>query len=86
MEILAIILVVIGIILSLIGSIWFLVESFRANIWWGLGCLFVPFVDLIFLITHWNVAAKPFGISVLGGVIAFAAVFIAPEGFQDYGI
>lgn len=86
MEILAILVVAIGIIISLVGGIWFLVESFRASIWWGLGVLFVPFVDIIFLITHWNVAAKPFGISVLGGIIAFAATFIAPEVFQDCGI
>ena len=66
------------------GGIWFLIESFRASIWWGLGCLFIPFIDLIFLITHWNVAAKPFWISVLGSLIAVGAILIAPEVFENY--
>jgi hypothetical protein len=82
--ILSITLMVIGFILSLIGGIWFLVEAFRTTVWWGLGCLFISIVELIFLIIHWDRAAKPFGLSVLGGVILFVGAFAAPGSFETY--
>ena len=48
MEILGMILVGIGGITVLVGSIWFLVVTFQESLLWGLGCMFVPFVSLIF--------------------------------------
>ena len=84
MGILAMALVVLGGIVSLIGGIWFLIASFRESIWWGLGCLFIAPVQLFFLIFHWDVAGKPFGVSLLGSVLCIAAFFIAPESFQSY--
>jgi hypothetical protein len=67
------ILFVFGIIMSAIGGIWFLVVAFQESVLWGLGCMFVPFVSLIFLISHWSNAAKPFGVSLLGSVIMVIA-------------
>ena len=52
MEILGGILAILGVILAFIGNIWFLVAAFRVSIWWGLACLFLPFVSLFFLIVH----------------------------------
>lgn len=64
------VLVILGSIVVFVGWIMFLVAAFRESILWFLGCLFFPFpVILIFLIMHWNVAAKPFLIEVLGIVI-----------------
>lgn len=82
--ILSITLLVIGTILSFIGGIWFLVEAFRTTVWWGLGCLFISIVELIFLIMHWDRAAKPFGLSILGAVILLAGVLAAPGSFESY--
>lgn len=70
------VLLVVGVILSVVGSIWFLIVAFQESVLWGLGCMFLPFVSLIFLISHWRDAAKPFGVSLLGSlimVIAWAA-------------
>ncbi len=58
-----------GLIIALIGGIWIIVLAFQESIWWGLGCIFVPFVSLIFAIMHWNIAAKPFLISLAGGIL-----------------
>ena len=82
--VLAIILLVAGFFTILIGSLLFIISGFRESIWWGLGILFVPFVDLIFLIMRWNVAAKPFGIRVLGMVFCVIAMLIAPGAWGDY--
>lgn len=67
----------VGGIIALIGWIMFLVAAFRVSILWFLGCFFFPFpVALIFLIMHWNVAAKPFLVEVLGGVLMTVGLFM----------
>jgi hypothetical protein len=78
METLGMIIGGIGGIISLIGGIWFLVVAFRQTIWWGLGCLFIPFVSIIFLIIHWSDAAKPFFVSLLGTAIIVAVAILMP--------
>ena len=78
MEILGLTLSVIGAIVSLIGGIWFLVVAFRQSVWWGLGCLFIPFVSLVFLIMHWRDAAKPVFVSLLGTVLIIVVALMMP--------
>ena len=68
----------IGGLVALIGGIWFLVVAFRQTIWWGLGCLFIPFVSIIFLIIHWSDAAKPFFVSLLGVVMMVVVTILIP--------
>jgi hypothetical protein len=64
--------ILLGLIILLIGSITYLIAAFRAGILWGLGCLFLPPVSLIFLFAHWQTAKKPFLTQLLGwGIILF---------------
>ena len=77
MEALAAIIMGIGGIITLVGAIWFLVVAFQESIVWGLLCLFIGFVSIIFLILHWREAKKPFlvelagiGIFIVGNVLA----------------
>ena len=60
MEILGTTLFYLGMLGSIIGGLWFLFEAFSENILWGLGCLFLPFVSLFFLIIHFDKAGRPF--------------------------
>ncbi len=62
----------VGAIVSIIGSLLFLVTAFNVNLLWGLGCFFVPGVSLIFLILNWNVAKRPFILSLIGAAVMFA--------------
>ena len=82
MEILGIVLQIVGFIIFAFGGIWFVVESFRESVWWGLAVMFIPFAETIFLILHWRVASKPFGFQLLGMVILFLAKFISESGFS----
>ena len=50
----------------LIGQIMILVAAFREGVLWGLGCFFLPVVQLIFIIVHWHEAKKGLGLSLLG--------------------
>jgi len=77
METLGMGLAVIGLIVGLVGSIWTIVIAFQENLGWGLGCLFVPCIQLVFVFTHWEKTKKPFLINVVGVLIyVVAAMFI----------
>ena len=65
-------LIIISIIISIYYGIILIVRAFQAGILWGLGYLFVPFVALIFVFTHWEETKSPF----LKGLIALPLVFI----------
>lgn len=75
------ILALLGFIIALVGSIWFLVVAFRAHIAWGVVCLLIPIASLIFLVTHWGKAWRPFFMQIAGAVIVcLAAVNMARSG------
>jgi len=65
-------LLVIGIILSVIGGIWLLITAFQESVGWGLGCMLLPIVSLIFVFLHWEESKRPFLIGVAGNVLAIA--------------
>ncbi len=72
-------LLISGFLLFLIGNVLFLIATFRAGIFWGLGCLFLPFISFIFLFVHWKTAAKPFLIILLGIALSFSATMFTPD-------
>lgn len=77
MEILAMTLMLIGLATFITGGIWFLVVCFKQSVWWGVGCLFLPFFEIIFLIIHWKVAKKPFCFQLIGMVSLMIASSLA---------
>ena len=60
-----------GVILSLIGGLWIVVNAFRTSVLWGLGALLVPFVSLIFAIMNFGENKIPLILSVIGTVLLF---------------
>lgn len=60
-----------GLAVFIIGGIGTLIASFKTSILWGLGCLFIAPVSLIFLILHWDVAKNPFFLQLVGIALAF---------------
>ena len=79
MEQIAIAMVVLGLLLLVFSGLWFLVTAFRESIWWGLACLFLPIVQLFFLIVHWPVAKKPFFFQLLGLALIILAAIVSPQ-------
>jgi len=77
---LSMLLLLIGYIIWIVGGIWFLIVSFQESVWWGLACLLSP-AGLIFLIVHWRVAAKPFGVQCVGMLFWVGSIFLLPDGF-----
>lgn len=67
-----------GILLLVVGNLWFVVRAFQESILWGLGCLLLPFVSLGFLILHWGRAKDPFFLALYGLGAVFLVALIAP--------
>jgi hypothetical protein len=77
MAIIGYILLVVGLIASFYWQLRFLVVAYNQSLWWFFGCLFVPLVDLVFLCLHFKATAKPYGLSLLGLLVAFAGDWLA---------
>ena len=73
LAMLALIVALCGLAAILVGVVQFFIAACSENVAWGLGCFFLPFVSLVFLVLHWRVAKKPFLLQ-LGG---YAAVLLA---------
>jgi len=82
MATVGLVLTFLGVAVMLAGAIWLLVTAFSESILWGLGCLFVPFVSLIFLILHFDKAGKPFGLWLIGLVTMLGGNFLG-GGFSS---
>lgn len=59
-------LTLLGALLLIVGGIGTLIAAFRTSVWWGLGCLLISPVSLVFLIVHWSVAKNPFFLQLVG--------------------
>lgn len=64
----ALVMVFAGLGAMLCFQIWLTVVAFMVRWWWGLVVFFVPCGGLVFAITNWQVAKKPF----LAGVVCLA--------------
>jgi hypothetical protein len=73
-------LMVIGGIVALVGGIGILIAAFREGIVWGLGCLVVPLVSLIFVVTHWQETKKPFLLNLAGAIVMVVGAVIQGPG------
>lgn len=77
-------LLIIGLLIFVIGGFMFLVAAFQESALWGLACLFVPIVQLFFLIVHWQEAKKGFGLQLVGIIIMIAVAILEPSTVNRY--
>ena len=74
---------VVGYAAIMIGGLWFLIAAFRESVWWGLGVLLIPFVELFYLFSYWEDAKKPFGIQILGIIFLLASAFVFESALPE---
>lgn len=69
------ILIALGVLLLLAGTITCVVDAFKVNIGWGVAVLLIPGAALVFACVHWSAARR--GLLVqLAGVPLFAGAFL----------
>lgn len=76
MQALASILMLLGLVISFIGGVWFIIAAFQDSLAWGLLCLFLPITSFLFLILHADRAFKPFFVSLFGTLLLLGGVFL----------
>jgi cytochrome bd-type quinol oxidase subunit 2 len=88
MSMVLIALAVIFYIVAFVGGIMVLIAAFKESALWGICSLLIPFVMLVFVITHWEASKKGFLLQVAGvvlgvlcafGAAAMAASSVMPE-------
>ena len=77
MSVIGCILLAVGIIGCIYGQVRFLVLAYNQSLWWFFGCLFVPLLDWVFLFLNFKAAVKPFGLSLLGLLVAGVGGYMA---------
>ncbi|HLN28583.1 MAG TPA: hypothetical protein VK395_12645 [Gemmataceae bacterium] len=65
----AFVISVIGWLVCLVALIWIVVLAFQESVLWGLGCLFLAPISLVFVIMYWDEARRPFFIWLRGFVL-----------------
>ncbi|HEV3235908.1 MAG TPA: hypothetical protein VGZ25_02900, partial [Gemmataceae bacterium] len=79
METVGLIILIIGYIIGIVGGLMLLVLAFQESALWGLGCLFVPFVSIIFIIMYWDDAKNAFFISLGGSALIVLGTLLHGE-------
>jgi len=72
-NIIGIIILVVGVIVTIVGGARFVIAAFEESAWWGLVVLLLPIVSPIFLILHFSDAWRP----ALNFVIGFVLVLLS---------
>jgi hypothetical protein len=81
--VLGIALLVIAGLVSVVGSIMWVVAAFRVSTTWGLLVLLVPFAAFVFLFMYWQESKKAFLVSAAAlGIAVLAGVTMAAGGIS----
>jgi hypothetical protein len=76
-----------GLFIFVVGGLMFLVAWFSVSILWGLGCLFIPLVSIVFVFAHWDKAKTPLLAQVIGLILMVSALFVGGENFtRQYSV
>ena len=81
--VLTIICVIVGAVVGTVCYFMILARAFRKNVLWGLGCLFFPIVQFVFVILNWSSAGIVFLIGV-GSIALSCGVVAANPTFSGF--
>ena len=79
MNLMMLLLLLISALAAVIGNFMLLVAAFRQSFLWGLATLFLPFVQLFFLIRHWEESKKGFYLGMGGALLFMGTIFCLPN-------
>ena len=68
-----------GVGIFIIGGVGFLIAAFKESLWWGLLCILVSPISLLFLLLHWSEAKNPFFLQLVGLAIVMFAAYMGAE-------
>jgi hypothetical protein len=65
--------------LMILGGIGMLIAGSRESALWGIGMLLFPIISLIFVVSHWEDAKKPFLAQIVGWGLLFLGMALSPH-------
>ncbi len=65
----------IGLGVFVVGGIGLLIAAFRTNVWWGLGCIVIAPVAILYTLLHWQEAKNPFLLQLFGLAILLGGAY-----------
>lgn len=68
-------MIILGWILVFIGFLWLLAVAFKESFLWGIGCIVLPIITVIFLIMHFKISWKPALVHTIGVIILLLSGF-----------
>lgn len=80
MESTAGIFLFIGFVICLVYGIKILIMAFQKSILWGLASLFIPLVQLVFIILYWSETKSPFLRGLLGIPFILVGLWLSEVG------
>jgi hypothetical protein len=66
-----------GYALCFLGGLWIIVLAWQKGILWGLGCLLVPVIQLVYVALNWKQAKSAFFLLVAGLVALLVSAVIS---------
>jgi hypothetical protein len=81
MGALATLLVLIGWLIVLVAGIMLLIVAFKEHILWGLGCLFIPIVSIIFIIINWDKSKNAFFTWIVGVLVILLGAMLGGNAY-----
>jgi uncharacterized membrane protein len=73
---LAAVLVLVGGVLVLTGTVIFLVKAFRVSVAWGVGVLLLAPIGIVFLVKNWKESKASFLLQLFGVILMVAGILL----------
>jgi uncharacterized membrane protein len=73
------VLLFLGLIASIIGSVMIIGAAFRTSLLWGFSSLFIPFIVFFFIAEHWKQSRDGVFWLLVGVGFIGAAIMLRPE-------
>ena len=73
------VIIIIGALIAFVGGIFFLIETFKESIIWGIACLIISPISLVFALLHWDVSKRPVLIQLAGFAVMLIGAFIGGD-------
>jgi len=73
-------ILILGWVLGLLGTLWVIVLAWQRSVLWGLVCLLVPIVQLVYIVAHWKEAKEGFFLQIFGFTLVIIATLMGVSG------
>lgn len=64
-----------GLAIFIIGGIGLLIAAFRTSVLWGLGCIVIAPIAILYTVMHWQEAKNPFLLQVSALVVLLISTY-----------